>query len=160
MQDYLGWCRRLLRIQMSKNSVRSSCALYFLRGDRSSLLSENRSSHSSMESLGRLVGKSSFTTLLSTRQQGCKDARYAMAMSANANVNVNVIYFVEVTSSWCYWAEPAWREIKSRFADQPVTFDWKIALLDQSGLPSSREQIDWFYRRSGTIMRSPFMLNS
>lgn len=75
-------------------------------------------------------------------------------------INVNVTYFVEVTSSWCHWAEPAWLELKSRFANQPVTFDWKIALLDASGLPTSRDQIDWFYRRSGTIMRSPYMLNS
>jgi len=27
-------------------------------------------------------------------------------------------------------------------------------------MPTSREQEDWFYRRSGTIVRSPFMLNS
>ncbi len=42
----------------------------------------------------------------------------------------------------------------------PVEFDWKIALLDESGIPKSRAQEDWFYRRSGTIVRSPFMLNS
>jgi predicted DsbA family dithiol-disulfide isomerase len=41
-----------------------------------------------------------------------------------------------------------------------VEFSWKIALLDESGMSKSREQADWFYRRSGTIMRSPFMLNS
>ena len=76
------------------------------------------------------------------------------------SVKVEVTYFVEVTSSWCYWAEPAWLELKTRFADQPVTFDWKIALLDAAGLPTSEAQTQWFYRRSGTIMRSPFMLNS
>lgn len=32
--------------------------------------------------------------------------------------------------------------------------------MDASGLPVSREQCDWFYRRSGTIVRSPFKLNS
>jgi predicted DsbA family dithiol-disulfide isomerase len=31
--------------------------------------------------------------------------------------------------------------------------------MDASGLPASRAQCEWFYRRSGTIMRSPFMLN-
>lgn len=67
---------------------------------------------------------------------------------------------MEVTSSWCYWAEPAWLELKNRFADQPVVFDWKIALLDASGLPTSEAQLQWFYRRSGTIVCSPFMLNS
>jgi len=32
--------------------------------------------------------------------------------------------------------------------------------MDKSGLPTSQEQHEWFYRRSGTIMRSPFMLSS
>ena len=75
-------------------------------------------------------------------------------------MNVKVIYYLDVTSSWCYWAEPAWAELKQRYAKAPVEFDWNIALLDESGMPTSREQEDWFYRRSGTIMRSPFMLNS
>src|SRR5688572_20959209 len=73
---------------------------------------------------------------------------------------VKVTYYLEVISSWCYWAEPAWRELKERYTSTKVTFDWKIALMDESGLPVSREQVEWFYRRSGTIVRSPFMLNS
>ena len=72
---------------------------------------------------------------------------------------VKVTYYLEVISSWCYWAEPAWRELKQRYGST-VQFDWKIALMDESGLPISREQLDWFYRRSGTIVRSSFMLNS
>jgi predicted DsbA family dithiol-disulfide isomerase len=75
-------------------------------------------------------------------------------------VKINVTYFVEVTSSWCYWAEPAWAELKECYAGQPVDFDWKLALLGPSGIPASREQAEWFYRRSGTMVRSPFMLNS
>lgn len=77
-----------------------------------------------------------------------------------ARTMVKVTYYLEVISSWCYWAEPAWTELKGRYADAPVQFDWKIALMDESGLPVSREQLDWFYRRSGTIVRSSFMLNS
>ena len=72
---------------------------------------------------------------------------------------MKVTYYLEVISSWCYWAEPAWAELKQRYADK-VEFGWKLALMDASGLPLSRNQCDWFYRRSGTIMRSPFMLNS
>lgn len=72
---------------------------------------------------------------------------------------MKVTYYLEVISSWCYWAEPAWAELKQRYAGQ-AEFDWKIALMDASGLPTSRNQCEWFYRRSGTIMRSPFMLNS
>lgn len=72
---------------------------------------------------------------------------------------VKVTYYLEVISSWCYWAEPAWGELKERYAGR-ARFEWKIALMDASGLPASREQADWFYRRSGTIVRSPFSLNS
>jgi predicted DsbA family dithiol-disulfide isomerase len=75
-------------------------------------------------------------------------------------VNVKVTHYLDIVSSWCYWAEPAWAELKQRYAKAPVEFDWKIALIDESGMSKSRSQADWFYRRSGTIMRSPFMLNS
>jgi predicted DsbA family dithiol-disulfide isomerase len=75
-------------------------------------------------------------------------------------MSVKVTYYLDVISSWCYWAEPAWKALKEKYARAPVEFTWAIALLDESGIPKSREQEDWFYRRSGTIMRSPFMLNS
>ena len=75
-------------------------------------------------------------------------------------MKVKITYYLDVVSSWCYWAEPAWAELKERYAKSPVEFSWKIALLDESGMSKSRAQADWFYRRSGTIMRSPFMLNS
>src|SRR5216117_128183 len=74
-------------------------------------------------------------------------------------MSVTVTYYLEVISSWCFWAEPAWAELKQRYAQKPVAFGWKLALMDESGLPKSRSQCEWFYRRSGTIMRSPFMLN-
>ncbi|HEY2614978.1 MAG TPA: DsbA family protein [Chthoniobacterales bacterium] len=65
--------------------------------------------------------------------------------------------YLDVISSWCFWAEPAWAELKRRYAGR-VEFDWKIALMDASGFPKTREQAEWFYRRSGMMMRSPFML--
>jgi len=74
-------------------------------------------------------------------------------------MRISVTYYLDVISSWCFWAEPAWAELKRRYHDK-VEFQWKIALLDQKALPISREQEEWFYRRSGTIMRSPFMLSS
>jgi len=73
---------------------------------------------------------------------------------------IKITYYLDVTSSWCYWAEPAWVELKQRYSKAPVKFDWAIALLDETGMSKSRTQADWFYRRSGTIVRSPFMLNS
>ncbi len=75
-------------------------------------------------------------------------------------MNVKVTYYLDVVSSWCYWAEPAWAELKRRSATAPVEFGWAIALLDQNSMAKSRAQEDWFYRRSGTLVRSPFILNS
>jgi predicted DsbA family dithiol-disulfide isomerase len=74
-------------------------------------------------------------------------------------MRITLTYYLDVISSWCFWAEPAWAELKKRYEGR-VEFQWKIALLDKSGLPTSVEQEEWFYRRSGTIMRSPFMLSS
>lgn len=62
-------------------------------------------------------------------------------------------------SSWCYWAEPAWAELKQQYAGR-VEFGWKIAQMPVEAYPVSKAQCEWFYRRSGTIMQSPFMLNS
>ena len=70
-----------------------------------------------------------------------------------------VTYYLEVISSWCYWAEPAWTELKRRFENK-VEFGWKIAQMPADAYPRSKDQCDWFYRRSGSIVRSPFMLNS
>ncbi|MDX2186091.1 MAG: disulfide bond formation protein DsbA [Opitutaceae bacterium] len=72
---------------------------------------------------------------------------------------MKVTYFLEIVSSWCHWAEPTWTELKHRYAGQ-VEFEWKIALMNPEDFSASRAQCDWFYRRSGTIMRSPYMLNS
>jgi predicted DsbA family dithiol-disulfide isomerase len=70
-----------------------------------------------------------------------------------------VTYYLEVSSSWCYWAEPAWAELKRRYEGN-VEFGWKIAQMPAEAYPISKSQCEWFYRRSGSIMRSPFMLNS
>lgn len=74
-------------------------------------------------------------------------------------MKITITYFLDVISSWCFWAEPTWAELKRRYEGK-VKFGWKIALMDPSGLPTSRAQEEWFYRRSGMIMRSPFMLSS
>lgn len=72
---------------------------------------------------------------------------------------VKVTYYLEVTSSWCYWAEPMWAELKERYAGR-AEFGWKIAQMPAEAYPQSKSQCEWFYRRSGSIMRSPFMLNA
>ena len=72
---------------------------------------------------------------------------------------MKITYYLDVSSSWCFWAEPMWAELRQRYEGR-VEFDWKIALLDATALPVSREQLMWFYRRSGMVVRSPFMLNA
>jgi predicted DsbA family dithiol-disulfide isomerase len=82
-----------------------------------------------------------------------------MTIVAQPQKPVRITYYLDITSSWCMWVEPVWAELRSRYENR-CEFDWKIALMDASGMPVSREQCEWFYRRSGTIMKSPFMLNS
>jgi predicted DsbA family dithiol-disulfide isomerase len=72
---------------------------------------------------------------------------------------MKITYYLEVMSSWCYWVEPVWAELKARYSGR-AEFEWKIAHMRQEDFPVSREQCDWFYRRSGMMMRSPVMLNS
>jgi len=48
---------------------------------------------------------------------------------------------------------------KNRYADR-VDFHWRIALMDPANFPVSASQCDWFYQRSGTVVNSPYMLNS
>jgi predicted DsbA family dithiol-disulfide isomerase len=73
---------------------------------------------------------------------------------------MKITYYLEILSSWCHWAEPAWAELKRRY-DGRVLFDWRIALMNPGDFPVSRAQCDWFYRRSGgTAMHSDYMLDS
>src|SRR5262249_31848791 len=74
-------------------------------------------------------------------------------------MTITITDYLDVISSWCFWSEPTWAELKRRY-DGRVQFQWKIALMDPIGLPTSREQEQWFYRRSGLMMRSPFMLST
>ena len=74
-------------------------------------------------------------------------------------MQISVTIYIDVISSWCFWASPAWAELQSRYVGR-ASFGWKIALMDESGMPTSHAQMEWFYRRSGMMMRSPFMLSS
>lgn len=71
---------------------------------------------------------------------------------------MRIVYFLEVISSWCHWAEPTWAELQRRYAGR-VDFQWRIALMPPEAFPVSRAQCEWFYRRSGSAQRSPYMLN-
>jgi predicted DsbA family dithiol-disulfide isomerase len=49
--------------------------------------------------------------------------------------------------------------LKARYAGK-AAFDWKIAQMPAEAYPVSQNQCEWFYRRSGSMVRSSFMLNS
>ncbi len=73
---------------------------------------------------------------------------------------MKVTYYMEILSSWCHWVEPVWAELKSRYAGR-AEFEWRIALMREEDFPVSEAQCRWFYQRSGgTVMHSPYMLNS
>ncbi len=73
---------------------------------------------------------------------------------------MKITYYLEVLSSWCHWAEPTWAELKRRYEGR-AECEWRIALMNPGDFPISREQCEWFYRRSGaTTRRSPYMLHS
>jgi predicted DsbA family dithiol-disulfide isomerase len=74
-------------------------------------------------------------------------------------MRLTITNYLDVISSWCFWAVPVWEELRERYGDR-VDFNWKIALMDKTGLPSTRKQMEWFYRRSGMLMRSPVMLRT
>jgi len=72
-------------------------------------------------------------------------------------MQVSITSYLDVISSWCFWSEPAWAELKRRYEGR-VRFEWKIALMDATGFPKTKEQAKWFYRRSGTMVQSKVML--
>jgi predicted DsbA family dithiol-disulfide isomerase len=71
---------------------------------------------------------------------------------------MKITYYLEVLSSWCFWCEPTWAELQRRYAAR-VEFDWQIARMQPGDWPTSRAQLEWFYRRSAAIMGSPTALN-
>lgn len=80
-------------------------------------------------------------------------------LQQNALMALKLTHYLDVASSWCFWAEPMYAELKQRYAGR-VEFEWKIALMDEKGMPKTRAQLEWFYRRSSMRMRSPFDLDS
>jgi predicted DsbA family dithiol-disulfide isomerase len=72
---------------------------------------------------------------------------------------MQVTYYLEVTSSWCFWAEPVWADLKRRYAGR-VAFDWKIAKMNPADFPTSHRQYDWFLRRSAAITGADFVPSS
>jgi len=72
-------------------------------------------------------------------------------------MTITVTDYLDVVSSWCFWSEPTWGGMK-RCYDGRVQFQWKIALMDPLVCQLHASRSKWFYRRSGMMMRSAFML--
>lgn len=64
---------------------------------------------------------------------------------------ISLTYYLDVMSSWCFYSEPNLRRLLELHGKN-LRYEWRIALV--TGHPKggySREQYDWFYRRSGSI---------
>jgi len=100
-----------------------------------------------------------FALLSNARVERAFDLSCFISLRHIAAMRLTATNYLDVISSWCFWATPAWEELRVRYRDQ-VDFNWKIALMDKSGLPPTRAHTEWYYRRSGMLMRSPFMLDT
>jgi predicted DsbA family dithiol-disulfide isomerase len=64
---------------------------------------------------------------------------------------VKMIYYLDILSSWCFFAEDAIAKIKSRFGAD-LEYEWRIAALrDGKPLGYSPEVLGWYYKRSQTL---------
>jgi predicted DsbA family dithiol-disulfide isomerase len=100
-----------------------------------------------------------FALLSNARAERAFDLSCFISLRHIAAMRLTATNYLDVISSWCFWATPAREELRGRYRDQ-VDFNWKIALMDKSGLPPTRAHTEWYYRRSGMLMRSPFMLDT
>ena len=44
-------------------------------------------------------------------------------MSAQGLRRVRILNYLDVASSWCHWAEPAWAELQRRYAGPDIDYD-------------------------------------
>ncbi|MBV8152122.1 MAG: DsbA family protein [Candidatus Eremiobacteraeota bacterium] len=64
---------------------------------------------------------------------------------------MHVELFLDVLSSWCLLAAPAWERLRSAYAGR-VRFAWSIALVERADANGyTRESMDWYYRRTAKM---------
>src|SRR3978361_1144426 len=56
-------------------------------------------------------------------------------------MQVSLTSYLDVISSWCFWSEPTWAELKRRYEGR-VRFAWKIALMDRSGFTRAKNKAE------------------
>lgn len=64
---------------------------------------------------------------------------------------VKLIYYVDILSSWCSFAEPALAKVRSRFGSD-LDYEWRISVL-RNGKPLNYSNADlaWYYARSKSM---------
>lgn len=61
---------------------------------------------------------------------------------------MRVEMFLDVLSSWCFLAAPAWARLRETYEGR-VKFAWSIALVDRAeACGYTPETMDWYYRRT------------
>ena len=83
-----------------------------------------------------------FAFLSNSRAERAFDLHGSSHFGHIAAMRLTATNYLDVISSWCFWATPAWQELRARYRDQ-VDFNWKIALMDKSGLPPTRAHTEW-----------------
>ena len=64
---------------------------------------------------------------------------------------IRLVYYLDVMSSWCLYAEPAIEAVRRIFGAD-LEFDWRIAWInDGAPLNYTPAQLAWYYRRSGSV---------
>lgn len=64
---------------------------------------------------------------------------------------MRVEMFLDVLSSWCFLAAPAWARLRAGYEGR-VKFAWSIALVDRAeACGYTRETMDWYYRRTARM---------
>jgi len=64
---------------------------------------------------------------------------------------MHVEMFLDVLSSWCLLAAPAWTRLRETYEGR-VKFAWSIALVDRAeAMGYTPETMDWYYRRTARM---------
>ena len=61
---------------------------------------------------------------------------------------IGLTYYCDVLSSWCFYSEPNLEKLRRTYGSR-LSYEWRISLVKD--LPANRQQVEWFYRRSGSI---------
>jgi predicted DsbA family dithiol-disulfide isomerase len=64
---------------------------------------------------------------------------------------IALTYYLDVMSSWCFYVEPNLDRLREVHKHR-LKYEWRIALATEAGPEGfTREQVAWFYKRSGSI---------